>query len=313
MADLPAGVVAFDRAEALEQVWKNMVGAIFGGPKAGKTHFMVRSQGPRYVVYADPNGLATLKFQILKAAQEEKDGKQLWPDENVFYQYLAPIEYDLLTDDEAERRVRQVLDFAKWAKQHAREEVRAGRPGGTFLFDGMVMFKGYVEKWKLGESATLGFRPKRGQKTNISTYDYAVPNTFLKEFVAGFGNQDLNAVFCWEGRPDYLEVRDPETGRNKSVRQDTFHTSMPDSSGFAVNFVVEPVRVKKDVVVENRIVGKRIVNMLRIGYNAFDSSLENLVVPVNGFDELRELFLGGLGEMDAKPAEAYERVGGEEL
>ena len=280
----------FDPEEAKERAWRNMVVSIHGDTKVGKTFFSLRSQGPRYVAFLDSNN--TLDAHLLKAA---KDG---W-DSDVFDLRLPPVPYDQLTQAEAEKRVRAVDTFILDAQGYARELVEDGKPGGTFILDGTVYYKGYLEKWFLGDSATLGFKPKK-DGDGILPIQYGVTNTRVKQMVAGFGGQYLDAVFIWEGRRQYRDVM--KGNREVSEATNLFSTKQPDAVAGATNAMLELVVVKEDIVVNQKVVGRKLVHRVVIGYNSFDSSLYNQSFELGGFAELKELLLEGI-DKPGVPAE----------
>lgn len=228
MTERPTWVQRFDAQEAKINAARNFVVTAFGGPKKGKTRFALESQRPLYLVYMDTN--PTLDQMLLRSNVE-------WGDE-VYFITFPPMNYEDLTQAEATSRVNKVAEFAEWAKANARERVAQGKNGGTFVLDGATYYKGYQEKAILGESATLGYRAKKGEHGGPSTFDYAKSNAAVFDFIAGFARQPLDAVFLFEGRPVYQKGLDA-SGRETSTRTSQWRSTRPERVPFAVNAEVE--------------------------------------------------------------------------
>lgn len=275
---LPPGVEAYDRVEGAQRVWSNIVVSAYGATKRGKTHFGVRADSPRYVCWADPND--TLDYHLLKA---EADG---YSTDDTFVQRIPPIALRDLTRENAQANVDAIEQFAKWAVQDSARRVAAGEPGGTFILDGATMFKGYLEKAMLGESQTLGWRAEKGQRGGPSRFDAKLPNYRIRDFFAMFGQTGLDALLIWEGRQHW-------EGDNPT---DRYNSTMPGAADFAVNAIVELVLVKKDrtgtVNGVTKVIGTEVEHRVRIGYNSFDSGLNDVTLPLpDGFKGLKELLL----------------------
>ena len=142
----------YTRDELSRKAWQNIIVNITGESKSGKSHLAIRSDGHRYIVYLDRN--TTLAYQLLSA---EDDGFP-YDELEVDILELPPIPYAELTVQEAENRVTAVWDFAKKAIQEAEDKRALGERGGTFIIDGALLLKGYMEKWRLGDSARLVYR-----------------------------------------------------------------------------------------------------------------------------------------------------------
>ena len=269
---LPPGIEQFNPTTAAVEAGQNVIVMVFGDSKTGKTHFAVRCERPLYIAYLDPN--TNLPYHLLKAEKEGFVGE-------VFMKVIRPIEYDQLTEKEAEKRVKEVEQFANWARAKALRDVADGKPAGTFVLDGATMLKGYVEKWKLGESQTFGWRAKAGERGGPSIFDNVKRNAKVKEMVAAFAGSPLDVVWVWEGRPVYI-------GGERTAR---FKTSMPGQVPFAVNAEVETTKVFSPLIVDNVKIGSKVTAMVRIGYNAYGLHLEDRMMPAMGFKGLKELFL----------------------
>lgn len=278
----PAGVETFEHNAALTLAKRNMIVAVFGWSKTGKTHFAIRCQRPLYLAYLDPRPDIE---QMLLAAEAEFPGK-------VHILRLAPVSYENLTREEAASRVKKVEDFAAWARAQAGEDVSNGLPGGTFVLDGGTMFKGYTEKDLLGESATLGYRAKKGERGGPSTFDYAVSNGALRDFVSAFSGSALDVVITWEGRMTYKDVWDGDVKRSQATGR--YKTTMPDRVPFAMNAEVETLFAIEDVVADNKKVGEKVVPKIRIGWNGYGPHLQGRLMNAKDFAGLKRLFLADL-------------------
>ena len=279
MTNPPPGVSTFDHAIATHAARQNIIFTIYGATKTGKTYTAIRGVRPLYIAYLDVLPESTLDAHLLRAEADGFEGP-------VHKLVIPPIKYKLLTVGEAERRVLQVEAFAEWAKQESRTT-----PGGTLVLDGCVKFKGYVEKYLLGESVTLGFRPEKGSGTGISTFAYAKSNAYIMDFIGGFAGVPLDVVLTWEGRRKY--VKDSE---GNSTATDQFRSTMPESSSFAINAQVETLVELVPIVHENKRVGTEAKHKIRMDWGSFPSHLRNRTVPARGLTELKDLFLGDLPE-----------------
>ena len=276
------------RQQLAEKAWANLIINITGESKSGKTHLAIRSDGPRYIAYLDRN--TSLAYQLLSA---EEDGFK-WDEENEEYIEIAPVPYADLTSEEAERRVNAVWSFAKRAIQNATSARNNGHHGGTFIVDGALLLKGYMEKWRLGDSATLGYRAKRGER-GVSQVQYAETNALFNDFVSLFAGKNIDLVLTWEGRRVWEEYYD-DAGQRQRRPTNSFRSSGPENMSYAINAEVQTMAVPEDIIENNRIVGKKYVHKVQIGYNAFNTAMRGRSVKVNSFRELKELFLGGIEE-----------------
>lgn len=276
MEQLPKGVERFDPVGASETARHNIILSLYGDSKTGKTHFAVRSDGPRYIAYLDPN--AALEFHLAKAYADGFTS-------DVYKCIIPPVPYDDLSGPMAHNYVAQVEDFAKWARAQASADVKAGKPGGTFIVDGMTMLKGYYEKDLLGESATLGWRAAKGERGGPSTFDYAKSNGALRDFVSSFMAADLDVILIWEGRQDYAGG-EPLPGK--------FHSTMPVGVPFAITCEAQVFVELTPVVVNQVQTGTKPEPRVRITRNTYGLEFFNRDFAANGFVGLKRLLLAGL-------------------
>ena len=274
--------------EQLERkAWSNIIVNVTGESKSGKTHIAIRSEGPRYVAYLDRN--TSLSFQILKAAD---DGFE-WDEANEEIEEITPVPYSELTVEEAEKRVQVVERLITRAVSKAQVLASQGKHGGTFIIDGALLLKGYIEKWKLGESATLGYRAKRGER-GVSPLQYAESNAYFNDLVSRFAGQNIDLVLTWEGRRVWEEYYD-DGGQKQRRATNRFRSTGPESMSYAVNAEVQTMAVTEPVIENNKVTDQlKVKHRVLIGYNAFKSNLRGRVVRVDSFKELKELFLDGV-------------------
>ena len=275
------------KEQLAHKAWSNVVVNITGESKSGKTHLALRSEGPRYVAYLDRN--TSLSFQILKAAE---DGFE-WDESNEEIEEITPIPYNELTVEEAEKRVNKVERLIARAISKSQALASTARHGGTFIIDGALLLKGYIEKWKLGESATLGYRAKRGER-GVSPLQYAESNAYFNDLVSRFAGQNIDLVLTWEGRRIWEEYYD-DGGSKQRRATNRFRSTGPESMSYAVNAEVQTMAVTEPVIENNKVTDQlRVKHRVLIGYNAFNSNLRGRVVRVDSFKELKELFLDGV-------------------
>lgn len=271
------GVHTFETSSAIERAHKNMIVTVYGATKTGKTHFALRAPRPLYLVYLDPN--ANMDAHLLKAEAEGMDGE-------VNFLAFPPLEYKLLTNEEAHRRIGLIEDFARQA--------RAEQKGGTFVVDGCIMLKGLYEKALVGESPTLGFRAAAGSRAGYSTYDFAKSNGALRDFVQAFVGSDLDVIITWEGRFVWKESTD-ENNKKKSVKTSEVRTSMPDALPFAINLNMETMMVISKTPDGQG--GQRMVvePVFRLGWNSYDTiKWSGMVIPAVPFELLKAMLLSDL-------------------
>jgi len=301
MSEMPKGVSVFTPEASKRMAASNFVVSVHGAPKAGKSHFAFRSVRPLYLVYLDTN--PAVHTHLLKSSEVYGD--------EVYQLIIAPVAYDKLTQDRAKEILDQIEEFAEWAKASAIERGINGQPGGTFVIDGMTIFKGYCEKAILGESVTLGFRPKQGEHSGISTYDYAKSNAAVFEFVAGFAGAQLDACFVWEGRPIYKDVVNSR-GKVESKRTDSWKSTRPERMPYAINAEVEMLMALERIDPANNQSPLISVPKLRVVLNSENIGLNNMVIPAKDFQGFKQLLLdpvvGSVTELQAIPAAAVIRA-----
>lgn len=283
--------------EQLERkAWANVIVNITGESKSGKTHLAIRSEGPRYVAYLDRN--TSLSFQILKA---QDDGFE-WNELNEEVEEILPVPYEQLTVELAEQHVRTVEKLADRAIVKSKVLGAKDLHGGTFIVDGALLLKGYIEKWKLGESATLGYRAKRGER-GVSPLQYAESNAYFNDFVSRFAGQNIDLILTWEGRRVWEEYYD-DSGAKQRRATNRFRSTGPESMSYAINAEVQTTAITEPVIVNNKVTDQlQVKHRVLIGYNAFNSNLRGRMVKVSSFNELKELFLDGIEDSRFVPAE----------
>ena len=275
------------KEELAKKAWSNVIINVTGESKSGKTHLAIRSSGPRYVAYLDRN--TSLAYQLLKA---EEDGFSYNEDE-VDIEEILPIPYDQLDQARAEANVKKVEALISRALSNANKLRLEGKRGGTFIIDGALLLKGYIEKWKLGESATLGYRAKRGER-GVSAIQYAESNAYFNDLVSRFAGQNIDLVLTWEGRRVWEEYND-ETGSRQRRATNRFRSTGPESMSFAINAEVTCAAIVEPIIIDNKVSNQiQVKHRVQIGYNAFNSTLRGRMVKIDSFVELKQLFLDGI-------------------
>lgn len=277
---MTAGVAAYDAQTSKANAAKNFLVLAYGAPKAGKTHFAMQSQRPLYVAYLDTN--PNLDTHLLKSSTE-------WGEE-IFKLVMKPMKYEDLTQTEAQNRIQQIEAFAASAKAYAKERRAQGLYGGTFVLDGGTYLKGYYEKAELGESSTLGYRAKKGERGGPSTFDYAKSNAMLFDFIAGFANEDLDFVAIFEGRPVYTKGVDAR-GQEVSNKTDKWRSTRPDRVPYAVNAEIELMKVLERQDPTNNQSALISTPKLRVVLNSENYAFDHMVLPAMGFQRFKEMLL----------------------
>lgn len=278
-SDLPPGIDQFDAA--LADPTGNIILDVSGAPKTGKSHFAAHAKRPLYIVYADPN--TNLDAVLLKAKADLENMDPPMETEPVFTKRIMPRAYAEWTQDDAIAVLAEVQGFGVWARKQGK--------GGTFIVDGALYLKGYFEKAILGESATLGFRAEKGQK-GPAPIQYAQSNTALKDFVSGFVDSDLDVILTWEGREIWKE--NWENGKKQREPTGKYKTSSPASVGFVTSAYIETVMVltpqtRTDEAGLTVPAGTKVEHRIRIGPNGYNPALYDLLVPVTGPEQLKQL------------------------
>lgn len=260
---------------------------VYGGPKTGKTDFWNGALRPLYVVYLDTN--PNLDTHLIKSSQAHGD--------EVYRLVIPPKKYSEVTEAWVTDVLERIDEFAEWAKANAAERVARGEHGGTFVLDGATYLKGYLEKFWLGESATLGYRPKKGERSSISTYDYAKSNGAFFDFIAGFTRQALDAVFVFEGRPIWADSMS-----GGKVKTDKWRTTRPDRLPYAVNAEIETMKILERANPADNKSPMLSKFAIRTVYNSENPGLDHLVLPANDhslqFQKYKELLLAETVGMD---------------
>lgn len=266
MASIPVGIEVLDDQHDAD----NLILSVSGGPKTGKTFLATHVNRPVYYLMLDPHD------NLRRAFDHANDSGYTGP---VYIKRIRPLPYSQLTEAKAEGFLKEIEDFAAWARQSAREARAKGEPTGTFVLDGGKRFKGYVERAKLGESITLGWRPSKGG-TSISRYDYAEANTYIVDFLAGFLSSPLDVIITFEGARKYVG----------SDRTEEFRSGAPDGIGYVTHAEVVTQMDKEPIVVNQKVVGYTSVPKMRIVYNDAAPFLNDRVMKSQSFNELKALF-----------------------
>ena len=310
---LPPGVQAFDETEARKRASQNIVMTLFGDSKTGKTHFALRSGRPLYIVYLDAQ--QNLDDHLLKAAVEENPITEKPFGDETYDWRMVPMNgehYSDFTQKDAEKAIKEIEGFAEWAKARAVAAAAKDEPVGTFIVDGATWLKGYYEKALLGESSTLGYRAKKGERGGPSVFEYAQSNSALFEFISGFSKSPLDVIIIFEGRPVYRTVVKPTGGRT-SEKTTRFRSTRPDRIPFAVGAEIETLKIIEEVKGKNNTSTKKSVPQIRVVWSGYDMGFDNVVMPATTFVELKQLFQDLLPEdhkmlTDQKNIEDVERT-----
>lgn len=271
-------VAEWDPGVAAAAAKKNAIIVTFGTPKTGKTQLATSTKLDWYGVHLDPND--NLNEHLLarsKKYPEAWTAQPLW---------IPPTPYRLLTDELAQKNVESVEKYAADARLRARE---TGRPG-LFVIDGGKRLKGYVEKWKLGESTTLGFRAEKGQSGGPAQVEYAKSNAYFNDIVNAFVGSPLHVMVTFEAR----EIWRQGEGRNR-VPTGKYEPKMSGGKdneiSYTLNALIETlVEAVPGPVVENRQTWNY-VHKIRFEYVGFAgmSFLRGRTMPATSFDELLDL------------------------
>lgn len=288
MVTPPPGVTVFDPVAASKRARRGVIASLFGSTKSGKSHIVARAPRPLYIVFMDPN--ASLDAHLLQAQSEGLEG-------DVFPMVIQPTEYEALSQDRAQQVVEQIEGFARWARMQAATALAEDKPTGTFVVDGTRVLKGYYEKAILGESATLGFRPKRGSKAP-STFEYAQSNDALRDFIQGFATdpKPLDLLMTWEGRPEWIDTVD-ENGRKGAKRTGNYRSTMPDSVPFAVQAQIQTLMAVRQRV-ENGQMSKYIEPMILFDWNSYNKDLYGRMMPAMSWEMIRAVLLGSVPNVE---------------
>jgi hypothetical protein len=272
-------VEQFTKESGVARASRNIIVSVYGSWKTGKTHFATRSMRPLYIAYLDTN--PGLDGHLLRS------DKQFPGDVQVLR--IPPVAYRDLTQEDALERVAAVHKFAAQARIEAQERVSRGEYGGTFVLDGAIMLKGYYEKSELGESATLGYRAARGQRGGPSTFDYAKSNALMFDFIAGFVGWPIDVVLTWEGRRVYQDFW--EDGKKVSKATEKFKSSQPERLPYAINASIETLKIMEKLDQNDPASPTIALPRIRVAWSSETLAFDNMVVPVETFQEFKELLL----------------------
>lgn len=272
MTNLPPGVEAFDPVAAAKNVHEGgIIVSVYGATKTGKTYMVARAPRPLYIVFLDPN--ANLDALLLQAQQDGMSG-------DIKKLVVHPKGDADITQADAEETINRIEGFARWARLNGK---------GTFVVDGTRNLKGYYEKAIVGVSPTLGYRPKKGERSP-STFEYAKSNDALRGFIQSFSHGPLDLILTWEGRPEWQEVQD-ERGNTKARKTGRYYSTMPDNIPFAVQAQLETVRTIRQKVVNNERVNYAEFEVI-FEWNSFNADLYYRRMPAMGFDMVKQVLLG---------------------
>lgn len=279
MVDTPT-ITKFDPAAAATRARRGVIVALYGATKTGKTHFLTRAPRPLYIVFMDPN--ANLDAHLLKAHTEglSYDIETL---------VVPAKEYDAISQQYAESVVTEIEKFARMARMKAEAAVAAGQEPGTFAVDGMRILKGYYEKAILGESATLGFRPKKGSRAP-SPFEYSQSNDALRDLIQGFSGGPLDMLMTWEGRPEWVDTVD-DTGRKSARKTGNYRTTQPDAIPFAVQAQIQTTMAVRTKVENNEAV-KYVEPEMIFEWNSFNKDLYYRRMPAMDWSMVKGVLLG---------------------
>lgn len=271
-------VQKYNVAAGHEKAKQNFIVCYFGDAGTGKSYNLIRAGRPLYLVYLDPNPLMDYHLQMAR-----KDGLT----DEVYPLAFNPLPYNQLTQEEAERRVREIEQFAV--------DARAEKKGGVFGIDGAIMLKGLYERAVVGESPTLGYRPKKGERAP-STFEYAKSNNALRDLIQSFIGSDLDVVLTWEGRSVWAETTD-----GKTIKTTRMRSSMPDQLKFPVQANIETrLAVEKVDGVDTQ------VPKLFIHWVKMSLGLAGKTLPPVDFATLKNLFLASMPEVSAEQREVVQ-------
>lgn len=252
----------FNPAEEYGDAMRNVICQVSGMAKTGKTRFGLGSDGPRYFVSLDRN--PTWRLSIMQSIERGYDSP-LHP------LRFDPLEYVLLTPDEALSRLRKVENFAREARNIGK--------GGTFFLDGGTIFMGYIERAYLGESLTLGYRPGKGSSPPRRE-QYSVRNGYVADFLAGFVGSDLDVVISFEGR-----------------FYDHYKSSAPKAIDFIATLPVEVAMVINDVPNGVGGVNKEYSYAMVFGPNPYIPEAAGYAMPAKDFKGVKNLLKQGVPDL----------------
>lgn len=229
---------------AAREAKKNAIVVAFGTPKSGKTELGTSTSLPWYGIHLDPNN--NLNEHLLARHTTYPDSFTANP------LYIPPVPYRLLTKDLAQQYVEQCVQYIADAQRRA---IDRNEPG-LFLIDGGKRLRGYIEKWLLGESTTLGFRAEAGQSGGPATVEYAKSNAYFNDIINSFVGTPLHVVLTLEAREIWRDSVD-DRGRKKRVPSGKYEPKLSGGKdneiSYTLNALIETlVEVENGPVVDNK-------------------------------------------------------------
>lgn len=219
---------------AAEEAKKNAIIIAYGTPKTGKTAMGTSTAMPWYGVHLDPNN--NLNEHLLARHQQYPDAYTAAP------LYVPIMPYKMLTRELAGQYVEQIEEYAADARRRAMERDEPG----LFLIDGGKRLRGYIEKWLLGESTTLGFRAEAGQSGGPATIEYSKSNAYFNDIINAFVGSPLHVLLTFEAREKWVDSTD-ERGRKKRIPSGKYE---PKMSGGKENEIAYTVNALIETLVE---------------------------------------------------------------
>jgi hypothetical protein len=266
---------------AVKAAHRNKIIGVYGTPKTGKSQLAISTHLPLYVAHLDPNN--NMQEHLLARHAKFPDAYTAEP------VFIPVVPYKDLTEELAGDFVQRLERYFAEARQRAalRDEP------GVLVIDGGKRLKGYVEKWKLGESATLGYRAEAGGH-GPSQIQYAETNAYFNDLINAFVGSNLHVIVTFEAREKWVETRDDN---NRKTRRPSgkYEPKMPGGREgeliYTLNALVETlVEAVPSAVVDNKQI-YAYVHKIRfdvIGIVGMDYLL-NRTMPATSLDDLLDL------------------------
>ncbi len=267
---------------AAEQAKKNAIILLYGTPKTGKTGLGTSTKLPWYGVHLDPNN--NLNEHLLARHRLYPDAYTAQP------LYIPTLPYSALTKELCQGWIEQIQQYAADARRRAEDRGESG----VFLIDGGKRLRGYIEKWLLGESTTLGFRAEAGQSGGPIQVEYAKSNAFFNDLINSFVGSPLHVVLTFEAREKWVLTQDD---RGRKTRQPSGKYEPKMSGGkdneiaYTINALIETlVEAVPGPVVDNKQT-TNYVHKIRFDYVGFVGMdyLRGRTMPTPTFDDLLAL------------------------
>jgi hypothetical protein len=252
---------------------KNAIISLYGTTKVGKTNLATRTKLPLYYAHFDPND--NLNEHLLARAQQIPDAGPAYP------KWFRPVAYKNLTQDLAGQYVQELEQFAADARNKGEE--------GLFVIDGAKKLKGYIEKWRLGESTTLGFRAEAGGR-GPAQVEYAATNAYLGDIFNAFVGSPLHLIVTFEARERWVEAMG-DNGRKTRRPSGKLENTMPQGISYGINAQIEALVEAEPIIVNNQRVGFAYNHKLRFDWLGFVGMgyLRDRTIPATSFDDLLDL------------------------